>query len=583
MYSMHMAHLHKKKKNGNTYYYLREMQRVNGKPKVIWQKYLGTADTMHKKLSESGSTGKPEKVRTLSFGAVFLLNELEKELDTVGIIDSIVPRGKKETGPTVGEFFYYGWVNRIINPRSKRALPDWYKHTAVQHIRPVELKELTSQRYWEKFNRVSEKNVEEIAKSFFEKVWEKQSSPAEFLMFDTTNYYTFMNSRTDSELCQRGHNKAGRHSLRQVGLGLLVDRKTCLPLYYKAYNGNMHDSKLFTAVMDQVFDAMCEFNKTEQSLTVVFDKGMNSDKNINMIDENSRFHFITTYSPSYVKDLASTPLEEFSPLDISNNKHRKGSSVPQEDLMVAYRSDKELWGKRRTVVVTYNPRTYRKKEFTFNKKLKSIIETLLGFKLKYEAMEPQWRDPKEVEKRYCKKCRSLNISSRYFDLSFDDTKDKPVMTYLKNTAEVESAKRLFGRSIIVTDNHRWSTDAIVQLSLDRYIIENEFRASKSKEHVRLNPIYHWTDSKIRCHLLMCVIALTVLRLLEIRVNANRRKNRLSGKTIVDEMSNLDSVCLWYPRKRKAEQMLEEPTKVQGKILKSFGYGIEKGVLQNLST
>ena len=80
---------------------------------------------------------------------------------------------------------------------------------------------------------------------------------------------------------------------------------------------------------------------------------------------------------------------------------------------------------------------------------------------------------------------------------------------------------------------------------------------------------------------MCVIALTVLRLLEIRVNGNRRKNRLSGKTIVDEMSNLDSVCLWYPNKRKAEQMLEEPTKSQGKILKTFGYEIEKGVLQNL--
>lgn len=577
-----MAHLHKKKKNGSVYYYLREMQRVNGKPKVIWQKYLGTADTMHKKLFGNESTGKPEKVKTFSFGAMFLLNELEKELDTIGIIDSIVPRGKKETGPTIGEYFYYGWVNRIINPRSKRALPDWYKHTAVQNIRPVDLKELTSQRYWEKFDRVSEKNVEEIAKAFFGRVWEKQSTPAEFLLFDTTNYYTFMNSKTDSELCQRGHNKEGRHNLRQVGLGLLVDKKTHLPLYYRAYNGNMHDSKLFTEVMDQVFDAMCEFNKSEQSLTVVFDKGMNSDRNINMIDENSRFHFITTYSPSYVKDLASTPLKEFTSLDVSSNKLRKGRPVPQEDLMVACRSSKELWGKKRTVVITYNPRTYRKKEFTFSRKIDSIRETLHEFELKYRAKEPQWRDSEVIEKRYCKKCRGLNISSKYFDLSFDDRKDKPVMTYRKSTTEIENAKKLFGRSIIVTDNHAWSTDAIVQLSLDRYIIENEFRASKSKEHVRLNPIYHWTDSKIRCHLLMCVIALTVLRLLEIRVNVNRRKNRLSGKTIVDEMSNLDSICLWYPRKRKAEQMLEEPTKIQGKILKAFGYEIEKGVLRNSS-
>lgn len=577
-----MPHLHKKKKNGHVYYHIREIQRVNGKPKVIWQKYLGTAETMYKRLVENKSADKPEKVKTFSFGAVFMLNELENELDTIGIIDSIVPRGKKETGPTIGEYFYYGWVNRIINPRSKRALSDWYKHTAVQYIRPVDLKELTSQRYWEKFDRVSEQNIEEIAKTFFGKVWEKQSLSAEFLLFDTTNYYTFMNSKTDSELCQRGHNKASRHNLRQVGLGLLVDKKTHLPLFYKTYRGNMHDSKLFTTVMDQVFDSMCEFNKSELPLTVVFDKGMNSDKNINMIDENSRTHFITTYSPSYVKDLASTALKEFTLLDISNNKLRKGSSVLKEDLMVAYRSAKELWGKKRTVVITFNPRSYRKKEFTFNKKINSIREILHEFKLKYSSKESQWRDTEAIEKRYFKKCRSLNISSKYFDLSFDDTKDKPVMTYRTNTEETEKAKKLFGRSVIVTDNHAWSTDEIVQLSLDRYIIENEFRASKSKEHIRINPIYHWTDSKIRCHLLMCVIALTVLRLLEIRVNNKQRKNRLSGKTIIDEMSNLDSVCFWYPRKRKAEQMLEEPTKIQGKILKAFGYEIEKGVLQNSS-
>ncbi len=74
MYNTDMTHLHKKKKNGNVYYYLREMQRVNGKLKVFGQKYLGTADAMHKKLLENESTSKPDKVTTFSFGAIFLLN-----------------------------------------------------------------------------------------------------------------------------------------------------------------------------------------------------------------------------------------------------------------------------------------------------------------------------------------------------------------------------------------------------------------------------------------------------------------------------------------------------------------------------
>jgi transposase len=109
----------------------------------------------------------------------------------------------------------------------------------------VALEELTSQRYWEKWDRVQAEDVERIGQEFFVRVWELQPLPPECLLFDTTNYYTFMGSRTDSELCERGHNKAGRHHLRQLGLALLVDRVTHLPLYYRVYEGNAHDSKLF--------------------------------------------------------------------------------------------------------------------------------------------------------------------------------------------------------------------------------------------------------------------------------------------------------------------------------------------------
>ena len=107
------------------------------------------------------------------------------------------------------------------------------------------------------------------------------------------------------------------------------------------------------------------------------------------------------------------------------------------------------------------------------------------------------------------------------------------------------------------------------------------RAVRSSSDRCWNPFYHWTDSKIRCHLLTCVIALTVLRLLELRVNRSRGENdRLSGKTILEEMSNLDSVWLWYSGKRKPERMLEAPTKTQAEVLKSFGWEIvDGGVLQ----
>jgi transposase len=78
----------------------------------------------------------------------------------------------------------------------------------------------------------------------------------------------------------------------------------------------------------------------------------------------------------------------------------------------------------------------------------------------------------------------------------------------------------FGKKIIITSHLNWSTDEIVRASLDRYMVENAFRQSKDDDLVSLMPVRHWTDSKIRCHILTCVIALAYLRLIEIRLQCS---------------------------------------------------------------
>ena len=78
--------------------------------------------------------GKPLRLQSRPFGALFVLPELEKSLDTIGLIDVIVPHSTREKGPTAGEYFFSAWPNRLIVPRSKRALPGWYRHTAIQEI-----------------------------------------------------------------------------------------------------------------------------------------------------------------------------------------------------------------------------------------------------------------------------------------------------------------------------------------------------------------------------------------------------------------------------------------------------------------
>jgi transposase len=578
-----MAHIHKKIKKGRPYYYIREIQRVDGKPKVVSQIYLGSIDAIAKRLQDAEKDRKPIRLQSRSFGALFLVHELEKVLDTIGIIDCIVPRSNKEKGPTVGEYFFYAWANRLIAPRSKRALADWYRHTAIQEIRPVSLDELTSQRYWEKWDRVQAQDIEEIGRAFFAKIWELQKLPPECLLFDTTNYYTFMSSHTDSKLCERGHNKAGKHHLRQLGLALMVDRETHLPLDYRTYEGNTHDSKLFRRVIDELFGIMCGFNQSKQRLTVVFDKGMNSEEAIQAIDDHNRIHFITTYSTYFAEELAGTDKGKFDPLDIEKNR-RLLEDGHGYDRMTAFRTRMEIWNQERTVIVTYNPRTARKQSYTLQRKLDSLHATLVEFRRYYRENLPHWRSQETILERYHRACEKLHIGSQYYVLEFADQRKATDMSFRKDHYQVGKSEALFGKNIIVTDNHDWTTEEIVQLSLDRYGVEKQFRDSKSNHHVQVNPFYHWTDGKIRCQLLTCVIALTVLRLLEIKVNeSGNASERLSGRRILEEMSHLDSAWLWYEGKRKPEHVIEAPTETQSEVLRSFGREIDTGgVLRKLA-
>jgi transposase len=572
-----MAHFHIKKKKGRPYLYVREIARVHGKPKVVFQAYIGSPARVL-----SLATGQGQETLTLKveeFGALWLAQQVSQDIDLRALVDRVIPPGDREKGPTIGEYFLYGIWNRMVEAVSKNKLATWYKRTAIQHIRPVDIDELTSKRYWEKWDRVPEASLNEVARSFFAQLWELESPRADCLLFDTTNYYTFMATTTPSELARRGKNKASRHHLRQIGLGLLVARDSRLPVYYTVYPGNVHDSKQFEAIMDEMFAIVCGLQNTKERLTVVIDKGMNSEDNYAWIDEHSRIHFVTTYATYFAEHLATTPLERFEPVDIPKNLRLVEEGMPEERLC-AYRSSGEFWGKQRAVVVTYNPATARKKTYTLQSKLETIRQELLSMRAKVNEHAPLWRKPTVIRERYVRLCERLHISSELFTLAFHQSDDTLSMSFRKNPYLVSRKQAMFGKNIIITDNTDWTTREIVEASLDRWQVENRFRLSNDDDLVATRPIRHWTDSKIRCHLFSCVVALAYLRRLELKLAAAGIKR--TAEEVMDDMRHLHSVLTVGKGARKPVRRLETPSKTQAEVLKAFGYYVDdSGVLQAL--
>jgi len=569
-----MAHLHKKMKKGRPYYYIREMARVNGRPKVINQVYLGSPERMLKMANEKCCL--PSKIQTQEFGALWVANLLGKEIDVAGLINSEIPSEPDEKGPSVGEYFLYAIYNRMIGACSKRAMPDWYKNTAIQHIRPTQVNELTSQMFWQKWHRVEEKQIQRIAKSFFSRVSEVEPSGSDCFMFDTSNYYTFMSSNTESELAQRGKSKEGRNWLRQVGLALLVSRDKRIPLYYKEYEGNRHDSKVFLQIINDVFAAMKNSVKTDATMTIVFDKGMNAEDNISIIDDHENINFITTYSTYYSEHLIHVSQDKFSVVATRRNK-KLAEKGRDDDLLTAWRTEGEYWGKTRTVIVTYNPLTATKQRYGFEKKMLRLQEILFIFQTKVNGRARQWRKKPAILQRYKDSCTELHIPQNLYTVELTDYDGKLRMNFRKNYHRIGRYIDRCGKNVLITDITSWTTAA----SIDRWVVEEGFRQSKDEGVIAMRPIRHWTDSKIRCHIFTCIAALALLQLIEIKLR--RAGVDITAKTAMRHMRRLHSCLTWFPGKRKAKRMLEEPDEIQSEIMQAFGWKIDSGVLQEIET
>lgn len=570
-----MAHFHIKTKKGRPYLYVREIARVDGKPKVISQTYIGSPKKVAGLLG--GKKADILSLKVEEFGSLWLAHQIDRDIDLCGIVDSVVSRTARETGPSIGEYFLYCVLNRMVQAVSKNKLADWFGKTAIQHIRPVELDELTSKRYWEKWDRVSETDLHEIARKFFERIWQVEAPSADCLLFDTTNYYTYIATQTDSELAQRGKNKAGKHHLRQVGLGLLVARDSRLPLYYSVYPGNLHDSKHFATVMDEMFSRVCGLNKTKERLTVVIDKGMNADDNYAWIDDQSRVHFITTYSTYFAQDLAATPLDRFEPADTAENRRHIEEGREDECLLV-YRTKGEYWGKERTVIVTHTPASARKQAYTFAEKLEAMRQELLDMRAKVRDKAPHWRNEEAVRERYIRFCEQLHMVPQLYELEFTQSPDGLAMSFRKNVYLVSRKEAMFGKNIIITDNTDWLTSDIIEASLARWQVEDRFRLSKDDDLVGTSPIRHWTDSKIRCHLFTCVVAMTYLRRIELKMAAAGQTRSI--EEVMNDMRQLHYVLSVRKGSRTPERRLETPSKTQSEVLSALGYHVdESGVLQ----
>lgn len=538
-----MAYITRKQIKGVTYYYAEESERINGKTRRKWQKYLGP---LHKIMAAlDGLPSKPQYAEIFELGSPAAYLRIVQEFKMIKILDSTLP--KRSQGLTTGFYLGLAAINRGIQSVSKRSMWDWYKNTILLRAFPeVDKKSLNSQRFWDNMSTISAHKIKIAWMDLINSVLEQEKVDMSSVSYDGTNFYSFIHSfNTHCSLAQRGKNKQGRRDLKQINYALFCTRQDHFPLYFDVYEGNRHDSKAFEGVIESFFDAFKSRISNEKGMTIVFDKGNNSDTNFKKFITDSGFHFVGSVKPDDHKDLAM----------ISNDDDSlKPVSHPRLDQVKAFRTQKKIYGRNLTVIVTFNNTLYSSQLQSINNEVNKCVKklSLLSSKLedRIAGIVTKGRKPTKASiKKQAASIRSGQHMKKLIAVTVTECNGIPRISYhLDNAAFAELCDTYLGKNIIITDNEQWTTEEIILSYRSQYIIEDVFKQMKDRKTGSWWPMFHWTDQMIRVHGLYCSITLLIRALMMKKIQ--KAGISMSINRTQEKLSEIREVLNVFPQKRK---------------------------------
>lgn len=532
-----MATIIRKRKGNGLYYYAVEVRRVNGQPRIVWQKYLGKLEDIVRRKEEP--TPKPVTAKLFDFGAVAALWTMARRLRFVEHVDAHAP--KRDQGPSVGEYMLIAALNRAVAPTSKAKMGEWFEGTVLRRLMPhVQARQLSSQRFWDHMDRLDAETLRAIERDLTAHMVREFALDLRALVYDTTNFITYIDSGTHSELPQRGASKAKRFDLKQVGLALLVTLDFHVPLFHDAYPGHRHDSREFASVTDELVERYRMLAEQCEDITLILDKGHNARANYQHL---KGYHVVGSLVPTQHPDLLAVPKSAFHPL--------KGRWAGHW----AYRTPKTLFGRPHTVLVVYHETLFLGQLQGMTTKLKKATQALRELSARLERYRQHRRgQPPTLEsvKRQVEgilKGESLNELIQ-IDLRLEE--GLPALHFAIDHAALQAlAERRFGKTLLFTDQASWTDEEIVAAYRGQAHVERAIRQMKDPHFVSWRPMFHWTDGKIRVHAFYCVMALALASLLLREVHHRAQARGMeppvdSIPELLDTLEGIHEVAHLYP-------------------------------------
>ena len=541
-----------KRRGNQTYYYLVESARVDGKPRIVEQQYLGTAAEVMGRL-QGGGDGAPERTQHRAFGDVAAVWGVLERLGVAQVIDDVVGSRRADAAGSVGTYLALATLNRVVAPRSKLGFADWWATTAGPRWVKLSAAALDHRRFWEAMDALGEKRLRAAERAIGARMVSEFGLDLSGLALDMTNFATFIDSTNDrASIAQRGHAKQKRMDLRLVGLGLVVTRDGAIPVASHAYAGNRPDVTQFGTLVNEL---VARYQAVSGAApTVVFDAGQNSAANFAYLTE-AGLHFIGSLPPSQHPDLLALPARRRVAVDGD-----RFAGVTAHDTRAV------VFDLERRVVLTHSPTLHAAQARGFDQTLAKANRALS--ELADALARGHTRRSRDTVQAEIDRITRPRWVSRV--LRTELTGDTPET--LRLTATVAAAARrdleqeIFGKRILVTDHDDWTVADVIAGYRSQSEVEAGFRQLKDPHVVGFSPMFHWTDSKIRVHVFYCVLALAVAHLM--RRQADAAGLDMSVREMLAALAGIQETVLIYPSEKgrpRAKRLLTDQDPTQRRL------------------
>jgi len=562
-----MASLVKKKKGNRLYYYLVESARVDGKPRIVHQAYLGTAEKLAQ-IIQQNTAPVPLSATVRDFGLPGALWLAAKQSGVWSLLQSLWPAPR--SGPAPAHYLLLAALHRICNPGPKTEVADWYNQTVLAAQWGFPAERFSSQAFWDAFEQIlpesgrtlspAEDPLEQAQLQLLGLWKEKQLVGRRLLAYDTTNFYTYIAStNTRNQLAQRGHNKQGRHNLRQVGLSYVLDGEHGLSLCHHVYPGNVSDAEEFSVALARITHLLDQNQIARDSVTLVLDKGSAALDNTVQLEEAG------------VGWISALPWNQ-APVELRERTTEQLPPCSAEQPGVRAVAEKMLvHGKEYLCVVKYSAPFAGEQLHSLTTSLSRVLQSLR--RLAKELNKPRAHWTEDRIKRKIQKWLSGQFLAELirYQLEFRDEQWR-LQFDLDHAAFTHLLDHRLGRTVLLTQRLDWTAEQVATAYAGQQQVERVFRGLKHGDWLGWGPMYHWTDRKIRIHAFYCMLGISLLQY--VHRQAKAAWSDLSVEQLIAELQHIQQFVLLYPRQGekgpdRAAYVLSKQTLVQQALAKAL--------------